>query len=157
MESLPALAVTPLVRGWSVPAASPGLDLVMARGVLYALGRGNGQFHWALRIGPDGNILPLRLPPAEGHERFLVLADDASAALVVDDGGGVVWRYVLGAACRGRPLLIDQRVFLPAVDGRVHVLDLRARPRRGLLRPRPAPERRRCPSGSAGAGLFPGG
>ncbi len=58
---VPALAVLPFVRGQSVPAGG-GLDMVMARGVLYALERGTGQYRWAMRIGLDGNTVPMRLP-----------------------------------------------------------------------------------------------
>jgi hypothetical protein len=120
----PSLAVTPLVRGKPVPTGE-GLDLVMARGVLYGLERGTGQFRWAMRIGLDGNVEPLRVQPgANGRERFLVLADNATVALVVDDGGAVLWRYRLGQSCLGKPLLVDQRVLLPTADGRIHVLDL---------------------------------
>jgi hypothetical protein len=121
----PSLAVTPPVRKPDA-AAGTGIELVMARGVLYGLERGTGQFRWALRIGLDGNRVPLRLPPSRaGRERFLVLSDNASVAQVVEDGGTVLWRYDLGRfPCLGRPLLLEQRVFLPTEDGQVHVLDL---------------------------------
>jgi hypothetical protein len=119
-----SLAVTPLVRGKPV-AGGEGVDLVRARGVLYGLERATGQFRWALRIGLDGNVEPVRLQPgANGRERFLVLADNGTVALVVDDGGALLWRYRLGQPCLGKPLLIDQRAFVPTTDGRVHVLDL---------------------------------
>ncbi len=120
----PSLAVTPLVRGKPVPGGE-GLDLVMARGVLYGLERGTGQFRWAMRVGLDGNVEPLRLQPgANGRERFLVLAENATVALVVDDGGALLWRYRLGQSCLGKPLLVEQRVFLPTAEGHIHVLDL---------------------------------
>jgi hypothetical protein len=120
----PSLAVTPLVREKRVPGGE-GVDLVTARGVLYGLERGSGQFRWAMRIGLDGNAEPLRLQPgANGRERFLVLAENATVALVVDDGGALLWRYDLRYPCLGKPLLVDQRAFLPTENGHIHVLDL---------------------------------
>jgi outer membrane protein assembly factor BamB len=130
-RSEPSLGVAPLIRG--TVGTGEGVDLVTARGVLYALERTTGQCRWALRVGGEVASVPVRLPPTlrsnTGRERFLVLSDEnaisASVLTLVDEDGGVAWRYSMKATCLGRPLLIDQRAFVPTTDGRVHVLDVK--------------------------------
>jgi outer membrane protein assembly factor BamB len=101
------------------------LVLAVARGVLYALRHGDGQPVWAMRVGIDTTIPPLRVPPAAGvSERILVLSADTKTLTAIDENGTDLWHYVLSSPCLGRPVLVDQRVFLPTFDGQVHEVHL---------------------------------
>jgi PQQ-like domain len=99
--------------------------LALARGVLYALNRDTGQADWAMRVGLDTTTPPVRVPAAAGvPELILVLSADTETLTALNENGEDVWRYRLSKPCLGRPLIVDQRAFLPTYDGQVHEIDL---------------------------------
>jgi outer membrane protein assembly factor BamB len=122
----PSLLVDPLVAGY--PGAMAGEDrtiLALARGVLYALSRNTGQVQWAMRVGIDTEELPLRVPPTLANpEMFLVLSADSNTLTALDADGVQLWQYPLTAPCLGRPVVVDQRAFVPTYDGQVHEIEL---------------------------------
>jgi hypothetical protein len=108
------------------PAGDP-VVLALARGVLYALHQSNGAVKWARRVGIDTTSLPVRVPPsAVARERILVLSSDSDTATLtaMDDDGNQLWQYRLGSPCLGRPVVVDQRAYLPTYDGVIHEIEL---------------------------------
>jgi outer membrane protein assembly factor BamB len=130
-DTVPSLVFDPLL-----PAAAPGgaddddpIILALARGVLYALKQSNGQIKWAMRVGIDTTVLPERVPATEfSPERLLVLSADTQTLTALDADGNQVWRYRLGQASLGRPVIINeanrQRAYLATYDGWVHEIEL---------------------------------
>jgi outer membrane protein assembly factor BamB len=108
----------------------PGDDSVvlsLIRGVLYAHSRQTGATLWFVRVGIDTTTLPIRVPAtAANPERILVLLADTKTLHAFDPDGHEVWSYRLGSPCLGRPVVIDNRVFLPTLDGQVHEVELAA-------------------------------
>jgi outer membrane protein assembly factor BamB len=126
-DVVPTMIFAPLVPG-SSPGAAPDDDaitLALARGVLYAQKRSNGAVKWALRVGIDTTALPVRVPrTASSPERILVLSSDAETLTALDAEGNELWKYHLTKPCLGRPVVVDQRAYLPTYDGQVHEIEL---------------------------------
>lgn len=125
----PSLLFDPLVGG--TPGAAPGNDpvvLALARGVLYALKRSNGEVKWTMRVGIDTTALPVRVPARDGsRELILVLSADTETLTAVDaedPDGNQLWAYRLSKPCLGRPVVVGQRAYLPTTDGWVHEIEL---------------------------------
>ena len=79
--------------------------LALVRGVLYALRHNDGKAVWAMRVGIDTNLLPVRVPAVAGSpERILVLSADTKTltALDAEHDGQELWRYPLSEPCSGR-------------------------------------------------------
>src|SRR5262249_53337478 len=80
--------------------------------------------------GIDTNRLPILLPATEERpvEAFLVLsADTLTVTAIIAQGpasGDPLWQYRLTAPCRGRPTVVDQRLFIPTYDRKVHEIEL---------------------------------
>jgi outer membrane protein assembly factor BamB len=123
----PSLLVIPYRAAPQQPKS--GLSRVVIaldRGVLYALDEATGKFRWATRVGIDTTALPVRLPAtAQSPEMFLVLSADRNTlmALAAADGS-VAWRRSLSKPALGRPVLVDQRVYVPTYDGRVNEIEI---------------------------------
>lgn len=97
----------------------------MSRGVLYALARANGKVRWTVPVGVDTTALPVRVPESEGvPERILVPSADDKALDALDGNGARLWRYRMGAACIGRPLVVGNIAYLASYDGNVHEIEL---------------------------------
>jgi outer membrane protein assembly factor BamB len=122
----PSLLFDPLVGG--TPGGAPPNDavvLALARGVLYALNRSNGEVKWTMRVGIDTAALPVTVPARVGsRERILVLSADTETLTAVDADGNQLWAYRLSKPCLGRPVVVDQRAYLPTTDGWVHEIEL---------------------------------
>lgn len=124
----PGLLVDQLVAGR--PVAQPEderLVLALVRGVLYGLAQDTGAVRWATRVGIDTSTLPVRVPATLVHpEMFLVLSADTTTLTAIDTSGTPCWRapYRLSAPCLGRPVIVDQRAFVPTYDGQVHEIEL---------------------------------
>jgi outer membrane protein assembly factor BamB len=124
-EDEPSIIIDPLIGGSPGRARNRGIVLALARGVLYALDRDNGQFRWATRVGIDITALPVRVPPQAGSsERILVLSSDTAMLTAMDTDGNMLWRYHLDSPCLGRPVVVGQRAYLPTEDGTVHEIEL---------------------------------
>ncbi len=125
-DSQPCILVDANVRGSpSLPEGKVVLALV--RGVLYALRHTDGKAVWAMRVGIDTNILPVRVPAVAGSpELILVLSTDTKTLTALDpeQDGKEAWRYTLSEPCLGRPVVVDRRVFLPTYDGQVYEIEL---------------------------------
>jgi outer membrane protein assembly factor BamB len=123
----PCILVAPKVQGSEVPnAADDRVVPALARGVLYALAQRDGRAVWAIPVGIDTTILPVRVP-AVGiwPELILVVSADAETLSALDPRTGVEdWRYRLTKPCAGAPLIVERRAFVPTVDGLVHEIDL---------------------------------
>jgi outer membrane protein assembly factor BamB len=122
----PSLRFDPLVAG--TPGAAPrddGVVLALARGVLYALKRRNGEVKWTLRVGIDTTALPVTVPARVGsRERILVLSADTETLTAVDADGRTLWAYRLSKPCLGRPVVVGEFAYLPTTDGWVHEIEL---------------------------------
>jgi outer membrane protein assembly factor BamB len=129
-DTEPSLLVDPLVRNAAALEPHDGrVWLALVRGVLYALSQNTGEVRWAIRVGVDTALLPIRLPatPANPVEMVLVLSADSKTltALRADDGERL-WTYPLGAPCLSRPIVIDRRAYVPTYDGKIHEIELAA-------------------------------
>lgn len=104
-----------------------GVVLSLIRGVLYAQSKETGEARWIVRVGIDTTTLPVRIPKtAANPERILVLLADTKTLHAFDPDGNEVWSYRLGSPCLGRPVVVNNSVFLPTLDGQVHELELAA-------------------------------
>jgi outer membrane protein assembly factor BamB len=122
----PSVVLDPLVGG--TPGGAPANDavvLALARGVLYALKRSNGEVKWTMRVGVDTTALPVTVPAQVGsRERILVLSADTETLTAVDTDGNQLWAYRLSKLCLGRPVVVGQFAYLPTYDGWVHEIEL---------------------------------
>jgi hypothetical protein len=120
----------------TVPAVKPavvheedGIVLAVARGVLYALRRSDGQLKWWRRVGIDTTSLPVRVPAKPPNpELFLVVSFDSKTLTALNENGKAVWEYKLGTPSRGRPLIVeralDRLAYVPTYDGHIDVIEL---------------------------------
>jgi len=123
-DVIPSMVIDPLLKRNAVPQAE-GIFLALARGVLYALDRRSGQVRWVIRVGIDTTTLPVRVPrTAASPERILVLSADTEMLTALDEDGIILWKYRLSKPCLGRPVIFEQRAYLPTLDGNVHEIDL---------------------------------
>jgi hypothetical protein len=106
----------------SAPQGDP-IVLALARGVLYALKRGNGELKWGMRVGIDTTVLPLRVR-LPGRELLLVVSADTNTLMALNDNGDTLWEYSVGKPVLGRPIIIGPRAYLGAYDGTIHEIEL---------------------------------
>lgn len=125
-ESAPSLLVVPPLPKPAAGQSTGGVIFALARGVLYALAEPTGQVLWATRVGIDTATLPVRVRVnAIAPEIALVLSSDTNTLTARDAlTGKPVWHHDLHAPCLGRPALVEQRVYVPTYDGRVHEIEL---------------------------------
>jgi outer membrane protein assembly factor BamB len=121
------LTVAPVKR--STATGDNGIVLALARGVLYALRRSDGQLQWWRRVGIDTATLPVRVPAKDPNpELFLVASADSKTLTALNESGKAVWEYHLGQPSRGRPLIveraIDRLAYVPTLEGRIDVIEL---------------------------------
>lgn len=111
--------------GPPVPAENERAVFALVRGMLYALGQDTGRLLWAVRVGIDTSMLPVRLPATEiSGESVLVLSADTSLLTNRDARTGkAIWHYQLTGPCLGRPVVVGSRVYIPTYDGKVHEID----------------------------------
>jgi hypothetical protein len=125
----PSLLITPLVAGRGRRVGDMGgvrgVVPVLARGVLYALDQDTGELHWAVRVGIDTSVLPVRLPATPvSPELFLVLSADRNLLMALSaQDGSPLWQHQLSAPCLGRPVVVGRRAYVPTYDGRVHEIE----------------------------------
>jgi hypothetical protein len=126
-DSEPSLLVAPPVGGLGFkpwPRQSPVLAL--ARGVLYALAPSNGRVRWAVRVGIDTTVLPVRIPARQATpELILVLSSDSNTLSALDAArGDALWHHRLSAPCLGQPTVAGRRIIVPCYNGRVDEVNL---------------------------------
>ncbi len=124
-DVLPRMIIDPSVQGR--PAANPDASRVLAvvRGVLYACNASNGKVVWATQVGIDTDTLPVRLPATQiTPERILVFSADNNTLTALSGDGVTVWQYRLSKACLGKPVIVEQRAFIPTFDGQIHEIEL---------------------------------
>jgi outer membrane protein assembly factor BamB len=122
-------AKKPLRGVGGLPEGKPVLAL--ARGVLFALDRKDGQAVWAMRVGIDSTTPPVHVPAAAGLSGLILIlsTDTETLTAVNEESGAEEWHYRLSRPCLGRPVIVDRRAFLATRDGEVHEIDLiRGRP-----------------------------
>jgi outer membrane protein assembly factor BamB len=128
-DTNPDLVVQPSVgrpQDDGPPLAADRVVLALARGVLFGLRQSDGEWLWARRVGIDTAHLPVRVRQnVNPHELALYVAADTSMLTAVNVQTGVtLWKYYLGAASRGRLVVIGRRVFATTVTGEVHEVEL---------------------------------
>ena len=106
------------------PGAGDAIVLALARGVLSGLAESNGIPRWSLRVGVDTSVLPDRFKVNDLELCLVVSADTHSLLALRVDTGDQLWRYPLGGPRLGRPIVFENRAFVPTYDGVVHELDL---------------------------------
>jgi tetratricopeptide (TPR) repeat protein len=119
------LAAVPPV-GKTEAAPGPGtIVLALARGVLYALDSKTGNLVWARRVGVDVSDTPLRIAAeADMPERAVVVSSDSRILAAVDVATGVaLWRHQLDGVCLARPLLVDGKLLVPTLAGRIEEVE----------------------------------
>jgi outer membrane protein assembly factor BamB/TolA-binding protein len=123
-----SLLVQPVLTTGDVGPALPPDRVIfaLARGVLYGLRQDTGDIVWAMRVGIDTHNLPLRVPPAPNRpELALVLsADTLTLTAVKTIDGATWWRHRLGAANLGRPVIVENKVYVPTLGGDVEEIEL---------------------------------
>jgi outer membrane protein assembly factor BamB len=127
-------SVTVLVTPSLVPPplgapAREGIFFAVARGILYALNERDGSVRWFTRVGIDSTEIPVRVPPGAGleTETVLVVGTEPPSLTARDVGTGQPrWQQPLAAGPRGRPIVVERRVFQPLTDakGTVQEFDL---------------------------------
>jgi hypothetical protein len=124
-QSPPSIVfVPPLGTAPGSPPDDP-VRLALARGVLYALRQSNGAVKWVRRVGIDTTALPEHVPPSQVfRDRFLVVSSDSRTLTALDAEGNAVWEYRLEHPALGRPLKVDNRIYLPTYDGYVHEIEV---------------------------------
>lgn len=122
----PWLIVAPNIPGAGAGLSESKVAFFLARGVLYALDQSNGGVRWATRVGIDTTALPLRREATEiAPELAFVLSSETQTVTArYVQTGQIRWQHQLTAPCLGTPLLVDQRVYVPTYDGKVHVLEI---------------------------------
>lgn len=128
----PRFAVVSVVGKELETTETTSQDVVFtaARGILYALRGKDGKFLWAARIGIDASA-----PPVRARDLALLISSDTNTLSARDiHTGEERWRYDLKAPCPGRPVLVDQRIFVATRDGVVHEIDLRTGQAQGSYR-----------------------
>jgi PQQ-like domain len=122
----PSILFNPLLTGSpGVPGPEDPVALALVRGVLYAKSVTNGEVRWAVRVGIDTTALPVRVPAtASAPEIILVLSSDDATLTARDVQGPPLWRYPLGAAVLGKPVVVDRRAYLATYSGEVHEIEL---------------------------------
>jgi hypothetical protein len=122
------LLVAPSVGEHSGLPGGPPVRVVfaLARGVLWALDRSDGHVRWATRVGLDITMLPLRLPAKlSAPERVLVLSSDTNtltARRVTD--GKALWQHRLRAPCLSRPVLVEDKAYIPTISGQIEEIEI---------------------------------
>lgn len=123
----PGLLPAPLLEGTPAPPVTDDqIVLALARGVLSGLRASNGVPRWSIRVGVDTSILPDRLPATDDRpEMCLVVSADTHNLMAMDvQTGDIRWRYPLGAPSLGRPVILENRAFVPTYNGIVHEVEL---------------------------------
>jgi len=123
----PCLVIAPKVQGAELPNPQPGkVVLALSRGVLYALRQNDGHPEWAIPVGIDTTILPVRVPAVAGmSELLLVVSADTQTLAALDPAEGKeAWRFRLDKPCAGPPVVVEQRAFVPTINGVVYEIEL---------------------------------
>jgi hypothetical protein len=126
-EAAPTILMAAQVRAPTrVIGARDQVVFALARGVLYALNQDGGKPRWCLRVGIDTTALPVRLPATAARgERVLVQSADTKLLLALDVlTGATDWTYALTAPCVGRPVVVEQHLYVPTRDGKVHEIGI---------------------------------
>lgn len=122
-----SILVGPKLQGDAQPGSEGPVVLGLDRGVLYGLSQSDGQVRWALRVGIDTTLLPVRLRagPAQPELALVLSAVDNSVSAVETATGRAQWHYRLSAACSAGPILVGRPpvAYLPTEDGKVHVIE----------------------------------
>ena len=120
------VVVAPLKDNSASADSGPGIAFAVARGVLYALTKNGGKLAWACRVGLDSNYLPVRLAAGETHPEIALVISEKTQRLSAREvlTGLERWHYDLDGTCAGRPVIVGTRAYLPAVDGKIHEIDI---------------------------------
>jgi outer membrane protein assembly factor BamB len=125
-EPAPSLLLAPL-RGKTNPVAVKDATVFgLAHGVFYALDARDGAPRWALRLGADSTVPPLRLPPTPlAPEAVLLVSADHNTLSAHDVAtGATLWRHALRGACVASPLRAGRHLLVPTVSGRVEEIEI---------------------------------
>jgi tetratricopeptide (TPR) repeat protein len=124
-DPLSSFYVAPPVGKFTSDPRQTGVVLAQVRGVLYALDAATGDVRWVRRVGADTTLLPVRVPASTLRpELILVLSSDSkSVSAVTAADGKVVWQHALSGVCLGRPVLVDGRLLVPTLSGRVEEIE----------------------------------
>jgi hypothetical protein len=98
----------------------------LARGLLWALDRSDGHVLWATRVGLDMTTLPVRLPAkGKAPERVLVLSSDTNTLTARDiRDGQALWQHRLHAPCLSRPVIFEDRAYIPTIKGCIEEIEI---------------------------------
>lgn len=111
-------------NGNGVRAGNNDVVLAVARGVLYALRRDDGDVAWAYRVGIDTTTLPVRVRgDAVIGERILVLSADRATVTALDGAGRTLWEHRTGEPSLGRPVVVGTRAYLALANGDVQEIE----------------------------------
>jgi outer membrane protein assembly factor BamB len=101
------------------PDAVPEVFFATARGILYAFDPPSGNLLWAARVGRSIADLPARVPERPGMPELVLVPverDGFGIAARVARTGEPKWYQPLEAAIAGRPIVVNNRVYLPLRD-----------------------------------------
>jgi outer membrane protein assembly factor BamB len=127
-SDLQSLIVAPAPSIAPKAADSDRVVFALARGVLSALSESNGQILWTSRVGIDTSTLPLRVPAlGKTHPELVLVSAPDGRGLIAREAltGAARWYATLPAPCRGSPILVERRAYMPLADdkGTVAVLE----------------------------------
>ncbi len=101
------------------PDAIPEVFFALARGILYAFDPPSGNLLWATRLGRNIQELPVRIPERPGVPELVLLPMEWNGyglAARVARTGEPKWYQPLEAPIAGKPIVVNQRVYLPLRD-----------------------------------------
>lgn len=110
--------------GNGVKAGKDDVVLAVARGVLYALRRDDGDVVWVYRVGIDTTTLPVRVRGDQViGERILVLSADRNTITALDGAGRTLWEHRMAEPSLGRPVVVGSKAYLALANGDVQEIE----------------------------------
>lgn len=101
------------------PESIPEVFFATARGILYAFDPLTGNLLWATRVGRSIVDCPVRVPERPGFPEIVLVPMDRDGfgiAAHVARTGQALWYQPLEGAIAGRPIVVNNRVYLPLRD-----------------------------------------
>ena len=117
-EELEELEMNPSVSERTVPVIT--LYVTTNRGIVQALDGETGQTNWISVVGRPGQ----ELPAAGANDDFVATLNGSTLYLLNSADGKIIWQKRIKGAAAAGPVLSDQLLFLPMIDGKVEVHNL---------------------------------
>lgn len=111
------------------PDAVPEVFFATVRGILYAFDPISGNLLWASRVGRSITDVPARVPERPGFPELVLVPMESNGfglAARVARTGEPKWYQPLEAGIAGRPIVVNNRVYLPLRDELGTIVEIEA-------------------------------